>query len=173
MYNVVKLVIESRNYELKDMLTKIDTFWTQGIINIEERMELIDLAQKNANPDNSYAPLQQQINVLFDSVSELNQKVLSLSNRIQTLEGNEADPVPEPDEYPVWEAWNGIGPNPWQNGSKCSHNEMRWVSQVDNNIWEPGAEGVHETIWMEVTEEVKDMTEEAQPKEELGFLGEE
>lgn len=36
MYNVVKLVIESRNYELKDMLTKIDTFWTQGIISIEK-----------------------------------------------------------------------------------------------------------------------------------------
>lgn len=30
MYEIVKNVINAKNYELTDMLTKIDTLWVQG-----------------------------------------------------------------------------------------------------------------------------------------------
>lgn len=42
-------------------------------------------------------------------------------------------------EYPEW-----IQPestNPYMKGDKVSHNEKHWISNVDNNVWEPGVYG--------------------------------
>lgn len=149
MYDIIKSVITDGGYNLTDMLKKIDTIWIQGDITDDQRKELVEMAQANADPDNSLAPLQRQIDALFTNMGELAETIKSLSGRVTVLEGQEPTPEPEPEEYPAWEPWGGVGPIPWQTGSKCSHKDKRWVSQVDNNIWEPGAEGVHETIWKE------------------------
>ena len=50
-----------KNYELTDMLIKIDTLWVQGSLMEQQRTELISLARQNADPAASYAPLQDQI----------------------------------------------------------------------------------------------------------------
>lgn len=76
MYSVVKSVIESRNYELADMLTKIDTLWVQGSITEEERAELIDLARQNAE-------VQQSIDILA--------KLEELDMRVKALEEGKSD----------------------------------------------------------------------------------
>lgn len=49
MYNIIKNVIKSRNYELSDILKKVDTLWVQGSISDEEKTELYDLARNNAD----------------------------------------------------------------------------------------------------------------------------
>lgn len=54
MYSIIKNVITAGEYELSDMLKKIDTVWVQGDITDSERAELIQLAQQNANTRNSY-----------------------------------------------------------------------------------------------------------------------
>ena len=61
MYEIFKNVIESKRYSLDDMLKKIDTLWVQGDITEEQRKELVTLAQTNADPSQSNAPLQKQI----------------------------------------------------------------------------------------------------------------
>lgn len=137
MYIIISNVIKSGNYELNDMLRKIDTIWVQGSLTDEERGELVELAQSNADPARSYAPLQEQINQAFD-------RIKALEGRMAKLEAGEE---PEPEEWPEWYKWDGVGRVPWQNGSKCTHNGVRYISRVDNNVWEPGGEGVHENIW--------------------------
>lgn len=37
--------------------------------------------------------------------------------------------------------------NPYMTGDKVTHNGKTWVSDIDNNVWEPGVYG-----WSEVTE---------------------
>lgn len=37
--------------------------------------------------------------------------------------------------------------NPYMAGDKVSHNDKTWVSDIDNNVWEPGVYG-----WSEVVE---------------------
>ena len=137
MYIIISNVIKSGNYELNDMLRKIDTIWVQGSLTDEERGELVELAQSNADPARSYAPLQEQINQAVD-------RIKALAGRMAKLEAGEE---PEPEEWPEWYKWDGVGRVPWQNGSKCTHNGVRYISRVDNNVWEPGGEGVHENIW--------------------------
>ena len=158
MYRVFKNVIESKIYSLEDMINKIDTKWIQGILTEEQRKELVALAQKNADPNLSNAPLQKQIEAIAKQQNALKATVTALSATVQKIKetvesGGTVVPEPEPpivEECPVWEPYNGIPPIKWQKGSKCTHNGKKWESMVDNNVWEPGAFGVGEEIWREV-----------------------
>ena len=51
MYEIFKNVINSKRYNLDDMLKKIDTLWVQGDITEEQKNELVTFAQANANPE--------------------------------------------------------------------------------------------------------------------------
>lgn len=54
--------------------------------------------------------------------------------------------IPDPDIVPAWEQPDST--NPYSAGDKVTHNGKTWVSDLDNNVWEPGVYG-----WTEVTEE--------------------
>lgn len=46
---------------------------------------------------------------------------------------------------PEWEQPSST--NPYMKGDKVRHNDKIWVSDIDNNVWEPGVYG-----WSEVAE---------------------
>ena len=48
-----------------------------------------------------------------------------------------------------WKEWKPG--NSYAKGAKRTHNGKKWISNVDNNIWQPGATGVY--TWDEVTTE--------------------
>ena len=50
---------------------------------------------------------------------------------------------PDPGEIPEWEQPGST--NPYMKGDKVRHNDKVWVSDIDNNVWEPGVYG-----WSEV-----------------------
>ena len=100
MYGVIKAVIESKKYELRDMLKKLDTFWVQGSITEDERVELIALAQGNAQASNS-------VNMLA-KLEELDRRVKALedaqtSTKDNTEESGEEIEEPEEVTYPEYE----------------------------------------------------------------------
>ena len=74
MFKVIKSAIDSRDYELKDMLKKINVLWVQGRLNDEQKSELISKAQNNADYKNS-------IDIL--------KKLEELEKRISALENDE------------------------------------------------------------------------------------
>ena len=47
------------------------------------------------------------------------------------------------EEWPEWSQPIGAQ-DAYMNGNKVSHNEKHWVSDYDNNVWEPGVFGWHE-----------------------------
>lgn len=50
--------------------------------------------------------------------------------------------------------WSPIPPGSdgFPKGQVVTHNGKTWESQVDHNVWEPGATGVGENIWKDITE---------------------
>lgn len=54
--------------------------------------------------------------------------------------------IPDTDVIPGWEQPDST--NPYSAGDKVSHNGKTWVSDIDNNVWEPGVYG-----WSEVSEQ--------------------
>lgn len=138
MYDIIKNVIISKNYELSDILMKIDTFWLQGDITEEQRAELISLARQNATPEMSYAPLQKQVDTLFENVSELAASVLDLQSRVTVLEGTEPEPTPEPEKYPEYVQPTGAH-DAYNTGDKITYNGKKYVCQMDGCVWTPDA----------------------------------
>ena len=61
MYEIIKNVINSKDYELRDMLYKINKMYIESYITEAQKTELDKLARANANEENSYAPIQEQI----------------------------------------------------------------------------------------------------------------
>lgn len=51
--------------------------------------------------------------------------------------------IPDPDIIPEWEQPEST--NPYGEGDRVTHNGKTWVSECDNNVWEPGDYG-----WSEV-----------------------
>ncbi len=76
MYNILKNVINRKAYSLTEMLTKIDTLWSENKITDAERDELISLARDNATSEHS-----------VDVVA----KLVELEQRIKALEEGETD----------------------------------------------------------------------------------
>ena len=52
--------------------------------------------------------------------------------------------IPEAETIPEWEQPDST--NPYSAGDKVTHNGKTWVSDIDNNVWEPGVYG-----WTEVS----------------------
>lgn len=133
MYDTIKDVINSGRYELNDMLHKIDTLWVQGDLDDDQRDELVGLARENATPENTYVPIQEQIDQAFAQIS-------ALDTRIKALEAGGSEPTdhePE-DEWPEWVQPTGAH-NAYSNGDKITYNGKHYISTMDGNVWSPDA----------------------------------
>jgi hypothetical protein len=85
MYNILKNVINRKVYNFKEMLTKIDTLWSENKLTDAEREELLTLAQNNASAEHSVdviaklIELEQRIKVVEEGKTEN-------SNTAETIE---------------------------------------------------------------------------------------
>ena len=132
MYQIIKDVLTSGRYELNDMLKKIYTIWLQGDIDDGQKAELVELARANADPVQSYATLQEQIDAAFG-------RIKALEGRVKALEAGEApEPSPEPDEWPAWVQPTGAH-DCYNIGDKVTYNGKHYTSTIDGNVWSPDA----------------------------------
>lgn len=135
MYEIIKSVITAGRYELADMLKKIDTIWLQGSITDDQRTELITLAREHAAPENSYAPVQKQLNILFTNLAELAAAVKANSDAIAVLQGGTAD-QPEQEEYPEYIQPAGAH-DAYNTGDKITYGGRRYICRMDGCVWDP------------------------------------
>ena len=131
MYEIIKNVIQSKQYELTDVLRKIDTLWFEGTLTEEQRAELRESAQTNAKPENSYAPLQNQIDTLFANVKELAQEITALKN-------GGVKPEEPTEEYPPYVQPTGAH-DAYNTGDIVDYNGVLYKSLIDGNSYSPEA----------------------------------
>lgn len=136
MYEIVKSVIESGRYELTDMLKKIDTLWVQNELTEEQKKELETLARDKAIPENSYAGLQEQIDTLYQTVSEVTAAIAAITDRVTILEGGEPPEPPEPEEWPEYVQPTGAH-DAYNTGDKITYNGQHYICKMDGCVWNP------------------------------------
>lgn len=147
MFEIVKNVILSKNYKLEDMLLKINILWAEGSISDDERLSLISFSRENAVAENSYKPLQEQLNNLYKAFDNFKEEV---NARLNTLEGKED--VEEPvEEYPPFIKPEGAH-DAYQKGAGITFNGEKYESLIDNNVWSPDE---YPQGWKEVVEETE------------------
>lgn len=148
MYTIIKNVIESGRFELNDILTKIDTIWVQGDLTDEQKADLVELAQTKADPINSYAPLQDQIDKLATELASVKTQSQTNADKITAIkakleeQGTEI-PDPEPsepeDEYPPYVDPTGAH-DAYYYGDKVTYNGKKYVCTAPQGtacVWNP------------------------------------
>lgn len=118
MKTIIENVIKTGRYELKDMLTKLDTSWYQGQITYDERNELTDLARENATPDMGYASVEERITRLEERIAALEVK--------GTTAGDAA-------EYPEF-VQPTCAADAYYNGSKVTENGKKYECVAPEGI---------------------------------------
>ena len=133
MYEIFKNALKG-NYELVDMLNKIAEYYIKGNISKEEKEELEEEARQNANPVNSYAPLEEQLNALIVRVDTLENKVSQLE---KTTTGEPTEEPTEPvEEYPEYVQPTGAH-DAYHVGDKITYNDKKYECIFDNCVWNP------------------------------------
>ena len=122
MYEVIRDVIRSKDFELKDILNKINTVWIRGELTQEEMTELTELARNNARAENSY-DYQKQLDEIFE--------------RIEKLEALHKPEEPtEPEEYPEFVQPTGAH-DAYNTGRKITFNGEKYICKIDGCVWDP------------------------------------
>ena len=154
MYEIIKNVINTGDYELKDFLEKINIMYIEGEITKEQKDELDNLARKNANPENSYAPLQKQIDNLYLELNTLKstveanaQGMSALKEAVEKLGGAVIKPeYPPVEEYPEYKQPTGAH-DAYKVGDKITFEGKKYTCILDNCVWSPTE---YPSAWQEI-----------------------
>lgn len=139
MYEIIKQVIMSKDYELSDMLMQIKKNRVRGDITEEQETELLSLARDYAIPENSYAGLQIQIDELYELTKNLQTEVNVCKEEIAKLKGQEPEPKPEPEEYPEYKQPTGSH-DAYHKDDKVTFNGERYICIAPEGVavvWDP------------------------------------
>ena len=118
MYNIIKSVIENRNFELSDMINKINVMWVQGKITEDKQAELIALAR-------DYADVKNELD-LINKVLELDKQVKELAAEIKALKEGESNNG-ESSNDTVVESYDAYVAGKWYYaGDKISYNGLNY-----------------------------------------------
>ena len=152
MFEIVKNVILSKNYKLEDILNKINVLWLESKLSDEEKTSLISLARENAVAENSYKPLQEQLNNLYKAFDNFKAEV---NARLNVLEGKED--IEEPvEEYPLFVKPEGAH-DCYNEGDKITYNEKKYICKINGCVWSPEE---YPDAWQEVVEETENIETE-------------
>lgn len=148
MYDIIKNIIQNGVFKVSDLTTKIDTLWAESKLSDDERNELVQMMTDFLNPSTEAPELK-------DLYERLEARVSVLEDAVKKLQGGGSED-PEPGEIivPAWVPWDGISDN-YQYGAVVTHNDKYWQNMLQGvqNTWEPGAVGVDERYWKEITKE--------------------
>lgn len=140
MYEIIKNVINSKDYELKDILYKINKMYIESAITEEQKTELNNLARENANAENSYATIQEQINNIYTIIDEIQAD-------IKELKGEE-EPIEPIEEYPEFIQPTGAH-DAYNKGRKTTYKGEKYMCLIDGCVWAPD---VYPQGWKKVEE---------------------
>ena len=154
MFKIFKNVIENSDFDLRDILKKIEESYIKSDISEEEKTSLESLAREKAKPENSYASLQKQIDELYSELNTLKstveanaQGMSALKEAVEELGGTVTEPeIPVAEEYPEYKQPTGAH-NAYKIGDKITFNGKKYICKLDNCVWSPSE---YPVAWEEV-----------------------
>lgn len=157
MFKIFKNVIENSDFDLRDILKKIEESYIKSDISEEEKTSLEELAREKAKPENSYASLQEQIDELYSELNTLKstveanaQGMSALKEAVEKLGETVEQPTEPPiaEEYPEYVQPTGAH-NAYKIGDKITFNGKKYICKLDNCVWSPSE---YPSAWEEVIE---------------------
>lgn len=124
-------LIGGRQYDLEDVLHRIDVMYAAGRLTDEERTELYALARENAKAEYDYAA-----------------EIEAIWAAIRALQASVGESSEEADEWPEYQQPTGAH-DAYYTGNKITSNGKRYICKIDGCVWPPD---VYPSAWEEVTD---------------------
>ena len=132
-------LIGGRQYDLEDVLHRIDVMYAAGRLTDEERTALYALAREHAKSQYDYST---EIESLWTAVRDIR-------DRLTALEGESTEEPEEPtDEWPEFKQPTGAH-DAYYTGDKITYNGQHYICKMDGCVWTPDA---YQAGWQEVTD---------------------
>ena len=141
-YEILKNSIYAGDFELFSMKKRIEDLNAYGAIDSDQCSELIAAARENAKAEDSYKPLQEQLDALGVRVKALEDRVTALELKTTSDSGTTTD------EYPEYVQPPGAT-DAYQIGDKLTFNGKKYTCKLANCVWDPAT---YPAGWDEVTE---------------------
>lgn len=131
-------LIGGRQYDLEDVLHRIDVMYAAGRLTDEERTELYALARENAKAEHDYAA---EIEAIWAAIRELRASV-----------GESSEEPEEPtDEWPEFKQPAGAH-DAYYTGDKITYKGKRYICVIPENVACTYPPDVYPAGWQEVTD---------------------
>lgn len=135
MFATFQTIINAGGYNLTDLSQRIKTLYAIGELSEDEMKQLLEQAQTNAKPDDSYAPL-------ADRVKAIEEWETNIEKRLSKLEtGSSTDPgelEESADEWPEYKRPTGAH-DAYHVGDKITYNGKHYTCLMDGCVWTPDA----------------------------------
>ena len=133
MYDDIVKVIQAGGYNLADLLHRIDVIYISGKLTDEQREQLYSLARKDANPQDSLAPVLDRLDILEAWRKDVDAKLAKLEG------GGEPEPPDPGEEWPEYVAPTGAH-DAYYNGDKVTFKGEHYtcIAPVGTAcVWDP------------------------------------
>lgn len=124
-------LIGSLQYDLEDVLHRIDVMYAAGRLTDGEREELYALARENAKAQYDYAT-----------------EIEAIWAAIRALQASVGESSGESDEWPAYQQPTGAH-DAYYTGDQITYNGKHYICKMDGCVWPPD---VYPAGWQEVTD---------------------
>lgn len=128
MFETFQTIINAGGYDLNDLTQRIKTLYAMGELPEDEMKQLLEQAQTNAKPDDSYAPL-------ADRVKAIEERLSKLESGLSTNPGEPEEPA---DKWPEYKQPTGAH-DAYHVGDKITYNGKHYTCIYDGCVWTPDA----------------------------------
>ena len=130
MFATFQTIINVGGYDLSDLTERIKTLYALGELSEDEMKQLLEQAQTNAKPADSYAPL-------ADRVKAIEEWETTIEERLSKLETGSSTGTGEPaDEWPEYKQPTGAH-DAYHVGDKITYNGKHYTCLMDGCVWTP------------------------------------
>ena len=135
MFETVQTIINGGGYDLADLSERIKTLYALGELSKEEMEQLLEQAQTNAKPDDSYAPLADRVKAIEEWETTIEKRLAKLESGTSTEPGESEE---QADEWPEYKQPTGAH-DAYHVGDKITYNGKHYTCVYDNCVWTPDA----------------------------------
>lgn len=133
MFETFQTIINAGGFDLVGLTQRVKTLYAIGELSEDEMGQLLEQAQTNAKPDDSYAPL-------VDRVKSIEEWETTIEKRLSKLESGSSADTEEPekpaDEWPEYKQPTGAH-DAYRVGDKITYNGKHYTCVMDGCVWPP------------------------------------
>ena len=133
MFATFQTIINAGGYDLADLTERIKTMYAMGEFTEDELEQLIEQAQTNAKPDDSYAPLADRMKAIETWQREVEERLDKLESGSSTDHCELEEPA---DEWPEYKQPTGAH-DAYHVGDKITYNGKHYTCIYDGCVWTP------------------------------------